>query len=432
MRDKAKILMVDDVPANLEVITEILSSAGYTVATAISGERALKRLQTYDPDLILLDIQMPVMDGFETCRRIKELPDMANIPIIFITALSDSESIVKGFSLGAVDYISKPFQALELLARVNTHLQLHQLNYTLENRVAERTRKLEEALEQLKESQLQLIQQEKMSALGNLVAGVAHEINNPINSVSGNLLEMKQVMTDLLEHLALYQQQASTDEIQKHAKEIDLKYLLEDIPKMIDSMEKGCDRIRNISTSIRVFSRADKGIKTGFNLHEGLDSMLLILKPRLRAVENRPPIQVFKSYGNLPEIQCFPGQINQVFMNILANAIDALEEKNQGKLYEEIEANPNRIEIKTETADGQVFIHIWDNGIGMSEAVQKQIFDYLYTTKEVGKGTGLGLTISHRIIVESHSGLITVASVPNQGSKFILALPIQGEKPVSL
>ena len=400
MQNKAQVLVVDDVPANLEVIIETLASESYDVAVAISGERALKRLQTYRPDLILLDVQMPGIDGFETCQQIKSDPQLAAIPIIFITALSDAESIVKGFSLGAVDYVNKPFRESELLARVKTHLKLQQMKQQLEQQVAERTQSLEAAMDKLKSSQIQLVQQEKMSALGNLVSGVAHEINNPIGFVRGNVKELKRNLNDVFEHLSLYQQETAAKDIEEHAEDIDLDFLLEDIPKMMDSMTVGCDRIRDISTSLRTFSREDQDTQTSFDLHKGIDSTLLILKHRLKSNDARPAIEVIKHFGELPQVQCFPGQLNQVFMNILANAIDALEECSQGKSKDELEAVPSQITIKTAIVGKQVYIHIRDNGNGMPDAVKQRIFDHLYTTKEVGRGTGLGLAIAHQIIVE--------------------------------
>ena len=424
MQNKAQILVVDDMPANLEVITETLASESYEVAIAISGERALKRLQTYRPDLILLDVQMPGIDGFETCQQIKADPQLAAIPVIFITALSDTESIVKGFSLGAVDYVNKPFRESELLARVKTHLQLQQMKQQLEQQVTERTQSLEAAMNKLKSSQIQLIQQEKMSALGNLVSGVAHEINNPIGFVQGNVKELHKNLNDVFEHLSLYQRKAATEDIEEHAEDIDLDFLLEDIPKILNSMTVGCDRIRDISTSLRTFSREDQDTQTTFNLHEGIDSTLLILKHRLKANDQRPAIEIIKHYGELPKVHCFPGQLNQVFMNLLANAIDALEERSQRKSQDELGAAPNQITIKTAAVDQQVYVHIRDNGDGMPVSVKQRIFDHLYTTKEVGKGTGLGLAISHQIIVEKHGGQITVESAPNHGTAFILKLPI--------
>ncbi|NEQ54628.1 MAG: response regulator, partial [Leptolyngbya sp. SIO3F4] len=201
---------------------ETLSSAGYKVATATSGQRALKRLESFHPDLILLDIQMPGMDGFEVCRQLKTSSSTAEIPVIFITAFSEIDNISKGFSLGAVDYITKPFQNEELLVRVNTHLQLRQINQDLEKRVQERTCELEVLLDQLKTSQLKLIQQEKMSALGNLIAGVAHEINNPVSCVSGNVLELKRNLADIFSYIALCQKQVSVKEQEAYANEIEL------------------------------------------------------------------------------------------------------------------------------------------------------------------------------------------------------------------
>ncbi|MEL6320236.1 MAG: response regulator [Cyanobacteria bacterium J06626_14] len=423
MQDKSKILVVDDTPANLEVITRTLASENYKVTVAISGERALTRLKSDVPDLILLDIQMPGIDGFETCRRIKANADLVSIPVIFITALSDPESTVKGFSLGAVDYVSKPFRESELLARVKTHLELRHLNEQLAQQVTVRTQSLEDALAQLQSSQIQLVQQEKMSALGNLVAGIAHEINNPIGFVRGNVRELQRNLKDIFEHISLYQQHDSTENITEHAEDIDLDFLLEDIPKMIESMAIGCDRIRDISHSLRTFSREDQNTLTPFNLHDGLESTLLILKHRLKSKDDRPAIQVTKDYGDLPKIECFPGQLNQVFMNILANAIDAIEENYQKNSLDNTTTEPSQIIIKTSATDEQVHIQIRDNGPGMPETVKQKIFDHLFTTKEVGKGTGLGLAISHQIVVEKHGGALTVNSNPGHGTEFRIMLP---------
>lgn len=426
MQDSAEILVVDDTPANLEVMTEILSFAGYRVATSISGDRALKRLQTYNPDLILLDIQMPGIDGFETCEQLKSSPVTAHIPIIFMTAQSDTHSKVKGFSLGAVDYITKPFQAEELLVRVNTHVQLSSLTRQLEQKVLERTAELQSALDQLSRSQLQLIQSEKMASLGNLVAGVAHEINNPIGFLNGSIDNIKDYIKDLLAHLALYQQYYSdaVAPIKEHAETIDLEFLQQDLPNLLNSMNGATDRITSISTSLRTFSRADSDHKIRANLHEGIDSTLLILKYRLKANERRPAIEVTQDYGDLPEIECLPGQLNQVFMNILANAIDALDDMNQGRSFAEIEANPNWIKIRTCVEGNQIQITIADNGPGISDSISAHIFDHLFTTKPTGKGTGLGLAIARQIVVEKHGGTIEVNSTEGQGTEFVIHLPL--------
>ncbi|MEG4571436.1 AAA family ATPase [Microcoleus sp. N3A4] len=291
--------------------------------------------------------------------------------------------------------------------------------------ILQKSQELEQALHDLQQTQLQMIQSEKMSALGNLVAGVAHEINNPVGFISGNLNEAKSTVQDLTEHLDLYRTQASAANIADHAEDIDLDYIIEDLPKMIDSMQLGCDRIKGISTSLRTFSRADKDYKVPFNIHEGIDSTILILKYRLKANDERPAIEVVKDYGNLPAINCFPGQLNQVFINILANAIDALEESNIGRSFAQIKANPNRITIQTYLVDNQVKITIADNGKGMSESVKSKTFDHLFTTKSVGKGTGLGLAIARQIIVEKHSGSIHVNSILGKETEFIITLPTQ-------
>ncbi len=302
-------------------------------------------------------------------------------------------------------------------------------NARLYKQSQDNTQQLETSFEQLKQAQLQLVQSEKMSTLGNLVSGIGHEINNPINFLSGNLQPAREYVQDLLTFIDLYQKYypEPVAEIAKEIEVRDLDYVKEDLPKVISSMQQAVDRIYDISISLRTFSRADTYKRIPFNIHEGIDSTLMILQHRLKASESRPRIQVVKNYGNLPEVKCFPGQLNQVFMNLLANAIDALEESNTGSSFQEIELNPNCITISTSLSEAKklVTIRIKDNGLGMPEEVKAKIFDYLFTTKLVGKGTGLGLAIAHQIIVEKHEGILDVDSVLGEGATFIITIPIE-------
>ncbi|MEG3895649.1 MULTISPECIES: response regulator [unclassified Microcoleus] len=416
------ILIVDDTPTNLDVISEALSNAGYKVAIATSGERAIQQVERRPPDLILLDVMMPGIDGFETCQRLKANEKTCDIPVIFMTALADVDNKVKGLKLGAVDYVTKPFQEQEVLARVKTHLQLRLLTQTLEQQVAQKTAELQAA-------QLQIIQREKLSAMGNLVAGVAHEINNPVGFISGNIQPALDYIKDLFGLLDLVQQESANFSvaIQEEIEAIDLDYIREDLPKLIESMQEGVKRIQDISISLRTFSRADSDRPIACNIHDGIDSTIMILKHRLKASDTRPEIQVIKDYGDFRKIECYAGQLNQVFMNISGNAIDALEESNTGRSYAEIKINPNQIIIKTELSEDrqQVIIRIKDNGIGMSEAVHSKIFDDLFTTKGVGKGTGLGLAIARQIVEEKHGGSLNVNSILGSGTEFIITLPIK-------
>ncbi|MEG3877332.1 ATP-binding protein, partial [Microcoleus sp. herbarium7] len=306
--------------------------------------------------------------------------------------------------------------------------RLYQQSQTYAQQISQKSQQLEQTLQELQTMQLQLVQNEKMSALGNLVAGVAHEINNPVGFLAGNIQPALDSIEDLLGLIDLYQEKYPQidPEIEDKIETIDLEFVREDLPKLVGSMREGVDRIANISTSLRTFSRADSDTPVAFNLHEGIDSTILILKHRLKANENRPEIKVIKNYGQIPQVECFAGQLNQVFMNILANAIDALEESNQDRSFAEIEANPNLIVITSECSENKtsVFVRIKDNGRGMPEEVKQKIFEHLFTTKAVGKGTGLGLAIAHQIVAQKHKGLLAVNSTFGQGAEFIIALPV--------
>ncbi|MBD2215311.1 hybrid sensor histidine kinase/response regulator [Nostoc linckia FACHB-104] len=410
------ILIVDDNPTNLSVLSAALSSAGFKFRVAVNGESAIAQVERNPPELILLDVQMPGIDGFETCRRLKANPDSHNIPIIFTTALADIDSKTKGFSLGAVDYIPKPFSQEEVIARVRVHLQLKRLTESLEQQLSDRTIALQQA-------QIKLVQQEKLSTLGELIAGVAHEINNPISFVSSNIQHLEEHIAAITEILRLYQQEYlhPSDQITDASEELDLEFALQDIVKIIDSFKLGTDRLRNLSLSLRNFSRADVDTKQPADLHQGLDSTLLILQHRLKSVGDRPCIEVAKSYGQLPEVNCYPGQINQVFMNILANAIDAIDE---AMMHGKMSASIPQIQITTEIdAQKYVNIRIADNGMGIPDLIQERLFEPLFTTKPVGKGTGLGLSIAHQIIVEKHNGTLAVNSQPGQGTEFTIKIP---------
>ncbi|MBW4564557.1 MAG: hybrid sensor histidine kinase/response regulator [Mojavia pulchra JT2-VF2] len=417
MKNSDFVLIVDDNPTNLSILSQALKSAGFAVRVAEDGESAIELVQHKLPALILLDVQMPGIDGFETCQRLKADSLTQNIPIIFMTALADTENKLKGLSLGAVDYIPKPFEQAEVIARVRMHLQLKQLTDNLEQKVTERTIALQKA-------QVQLVQQEKLSMLGQLVAGVAHEMNNPISCIVSNIHPAQEYIADLTHVLQLCQQNYSQLPlvIQDAIAQTDLEFILEDLPKLLNSMHVSTERIKDISISLRNFARTDTFTKVPFDVHEGLDDTLLILRHRLKGLGQRPEIQIIKQYASLPKIECYPGQLNQVFMNILANAVDALEDVwQQGKRVNDYLT----INICTQKLSPEyITIRISDNGIGMTDEVKQRIFDSLFTTKALGKGTGLGLAIAYQIVVEKHGGAIKVNSTLNQGTEFAIMLPL--------
>ncbi|NET08823.1 MAG: response regulator [Symploca sp. SIO2B6] len=438
------ILVIDDTPANLQLLLSLLSQQGYRVRPMPSGRLALQGIHLDYPDLILLDIQMPELDGYQVCEQLKADVRTQDIPIIFISALDEVFDKIKAFKVGGVDYITKPFQSEEVLARVRTHITLSKLQKNLkqenkeqdqklqeQNLILEKTigklkdlnQELEKRLSQLQDAQLQLVQSEKMATLGQLVAGIAHEINNPLGFISANIEHTSEYTQGLIDLVTLYQRKVSEPdlEIQECIEDIDLEFMVEDLPKVVASMKMGSQRIYEISSALRTFARKDSEEKTKFNIHDGIESTLMMLRYRLKSSDERPEINIISEYSELPEIDCFPGKINQVFMNVLSNAIDAFDNDDNKRCNQ-----PQEITIRTSlTTEGKhIAIEIQDNGSGIPEDIQKNIFDNLFTTKPVGKGTGLGLAIAYQIITEQHSGIITCSSTLGQGTAFTITLPL--------
>lgn len=434
--ENTTILIVDDNPTNLKVLSNAIADLGCEILVATDGESAIEQAEYAQPDLILLDVMMPGIDGFQTCKNLKNNSATQDIPVIFLTALSDKFDKVQGLLIGGVDYITKPFQVEEVLARIQVQLKLRSLtkqleaqNRYLDQRVEERTEKLSQALNELKRSQLQLVQSEKLSSLGQLVAGVAHEINNPLSFIIGNFEFISNYLDALINHLQLYHQyypNPNTD-IVKNANIIELEQLIQDTPQVISSINTGLARISNISNSLRTFSRTDISNKIVFDIHEGIDSTLTILSHRLKYNKQRSQIQVIKDYGKLPLIECYPEQINQVFMNIIANAIDALDEYNQNLVDNKVSNNISKIIIKSVFNEDKksVFITFKDNGMGIPMEIQEHVFEQFFTTKPRGKGTGLGLSISRQIIEEKHSGNMKCSSILGEGTEFLVEIPVR-------
>ncbi len=413
------ILIVDDTPENIRFLSTLLIDQGYQVRKALTGKMALTAAQASTPDLILLDINMPHMNGYETCKLLKQNDETASVPVIFLSALNDVVDKVKAFQVGGVDFISKPFQFEEVLVRIQTHLQIQ----VLQSQLHLKNTQLEKALYSLKQMQAHLLRKEKLIGLGHLVAGVCHEINNPVSFIAGNLKPANESIQTLLKLIDAYQKEYPEPSpiIQTLLEEAELDFLVADLQNMMKSMRTGVDRISSIVLALRIFSRLGESDIKSTNIHECIDSTLLLLHHRFAEEPTMPEIAITKKYGDLPLVTCHSSEMNQVFLNLLTNAIDALQQKFS---HSDSTQETPMIQITTElNTPKQIMIRIKDNGIGIAEGVENRLFEPFFTTKPVGKGIGLGLATSYQIVVERHNGNLSYSTSAG-ATEFIIEIPI--------
>lgn len=359
-------------------------------------------------DILVLTAETSILHA--TQRALKREPELVYEPLL-------------------VKFATETYRVIDFHQVLLAHAQIPALALQHVQQTEQAARTVEAEFFELRQNYTHYLQTEKMASLGQLVAGLAHEINNPVNFIYGNLQYVQEHAQALLHLVQLYQTHypRPVEAIQAAAEASDLDFLLTDLPKLLESMQVGTERIRQIVLSLRNFSRLDEAELKAVDIHAGLDSTLMLLQHRIKATSQRPAIVVIKEYGALPPIKCYPGPLNQVFMNILANAIDAVEEASAMAQSEAINVRPGQITLRTLLKDDQqVHIEIADNGLGMPEVIQSRIFDPFFTTKAIGKGTGLGLSISYQIIIEKHGGMLTFVSTTGEGTTFRMQLPLHG------
>jgi two-component system NtrC family sensor kinase len=403
----ATILVVDDNPTNLDVLRALLKRQGYRVRIATSGELALRSARARPPDMILLDVNMPEMDGFEVCAHLVAERDLRDVPIIFVSAEVDTESVVFGLALGAVDYITKPVRAEELRARVEAHLALRSVRLELQRQNDE-----------LKRTQARLVQAEKMAALGVLTAGIAHELNNPINYLRSSAHTLQRLVAALAEFCEATQQlELPQDDparallgalVRRHR----VPRTIEGVEELAGNITLGADRAAEIVRGLRQFSRLDMAEQEVADLHQCIEATLLLLRHR-----TKQGVEIHRDFGTLPRCLCYPGKLNQVLMNLLVNALDAVEQ----------EPGSGRVTLRTRAVelDGAraVSIVVEDDGPGIPVEHRERIFEPFYTTKSQGRGVGLGLSISYGLVQE-HGGELRVGPSPQGGASFEIVLPL--------
>jgi two-component system, NtrC family, sensor kinase len=412
---RATLLIVDDTPQNLVVLGELLMPF-YRVRAVDSGERALVAAQTEPrPDLILLDVMMPGMDGTEVLRRLRAEPGTSDIPVVFVTALQDEADEQRGFELGAADYIHKPICGPIVLSRIRAQLDAKAARDMLKKNNQRLATQVSEGADALELAQHALLQSEKLAAMGQLAAGVAHEINNPIGFVGSNLGTLEGYLNDLFSIISAYEKVEATPgsdpgsfaEVRQLKQSLNYEFLKDDLRDLVAESKDGIARVRRIARDLKDFSRASNNDWEWSDIHAGIDSTLNIIWNELKY-----HCTVKKQYGPLPHIRCLPSQLNQVFMNLLVNAGHAIEERGEISITTECDGND------------AVRIMIADTGKGIPPESLVRIFEPFYTTKPAGMGTGLGLSVVSDII-ERHHGHIEVVSEVGRGTTFIITLPVE-------
>lgn len=414
----AKVLVVDD-EVELERLLKMrfrkqIHAKELEFVFAHNGNEALEILsnnRAKDIDMVLTDINMPEMDGLTLLGKLGEV--YPNLKAVVLSAYGDMNNIRKAMNAGAFDFLTKPINFDDLSITIDKTLKY--------------VKEIRENIEQLQQTQLQLIQQEKMATLGQLVAGVGHEINNPVTCISGYAGLLSVFMEDLIAYVKQQgEKNVERGQIDAESEQIRIENILENLVNMISGINLSADRLIHLGKSLQIFSYDVLHSKVLYDIHEGMDSTLMILQYRLKYSNKSDGIQIVNNYGNLPLINCYSGKLNQVFMNLIANAIDACEEENE--TLKLVKKSPKNyvITITTLVAKNNqtALVKIKDNAGGISEEVKSQIFDHLFTTKPVGKGTGLGLSISRKIVEELHGGSLSCESVLGEGTEFTIALPL--------
>jgi signal transduction histidine kinase len=398
----AKIAVVDDSELALDLLCALLSEQGHEVLGFSSGAAEFKSLAKATPDLVLLDVNMPEMDGFEVCEQLKKLPQFIDVPIIFISSLTDIEDKIKAFQCGGVDYVTKPIEMAEVTARIRIHLNLRKY----QTQLTEKNTILTQAMSELKSAQSYLVQSEKMASLGQLVAGVAHEINNPVSVIYGNVHIMQRNMVRLQRYIDCIHQEGLGQQQQQLREQLRINHLLSDLEPLVLNTLEATERTRDIVTDLRTFSSGNTSQKEDVNLVQAVDTasrwVIKAKSKRIKVITNIP--EQLRVYGHL-------GQLTQVMINLLQNAVDVTAEL----------THPS-IEIKAGETEHLLWLSIADNGSGIIESDLGGIFDPFFTTKPVGQGTGLGLSISYSIIKE-HGGELSVANSDKGGAVFRIELP---------
>ena len=419
-----RILVVDDEPANCDVVTAQLRGEGYDIRTAGSGEEALRLIDAELPDLILLDAMMAGLSGFDVAEILKGEERSAQIPIIMLTALGDSDSRLSALNSGVEEFLTKPVARAELIVRIRNLLKLKRYqdvlalySTQLESLVEKRTSELASANRQLNDLQIKALETEKLASIGQLAAGVAHEINNPIGFVNSNLGTLRGYMDKLLGLLDAYaaiettlpEESTLRAGLEDLKAKIELEYLASDAPALIAESIEGITRVRKIVQDLKDFSRVDTNQEwLAADIHACIESTLNVAKNEIKYKAN-----VVREFGELPPVECLPSKLNQVFLNLFVNAAQAIPEGSMGQ-----------ITVRTARDGDEVRIEVEDSGAGIPADILKRIFEPFFTTKPVGKGTGLGLSLAIGI-VQHHHGHITCDSEVGRGTRFTITLPVR-------